>query len=96
MTSEQLNIILLEGEGYNVEFKQAIPSKLRELAEEICAFANAAGGMLLVGVKDDNTVCGVAVDNSTRSRIREVLKNIDPPLKVQIIATIMNEGQTLW
>jgi ATP-dependent DNA helicase RecG len=84
MTPEQLNIILQEGEGYNVEFKQAIPSKLRELAEEICAFANAAGGVLLIGIKDNNTICGVEIDNSTRSRIREAIKTIDPPLDVQI------------
>lgn len=84
MTSEQLNIILQEGEGFNVEFKQALPSKLRELAEEICAFANAAGGILLIGIKDDNTICGIEIDNSTRSRISDVIKAIDPPLEVSI------------
>ena len=84
MDIQQLNTLLQEGEGYNVEFKQAVPSKLRELAEEICAFANAAGGILLVGVKDDNTICGVEIDNILRSRIREAIKTIDPPLEVAV------------
>jgi len=84
MDIQQLNTLLQEGEGYNIEFKQAVPSKLRELAEEICAFANAAGGILLVGIKDDNTICGVEIDNSLRSRIREAIKTIDPPLDVAV------------
>lgn len=82
MDIERIKIILQEGEGFNVEFKQNIPSKLRELSEEICAFANAAGGVLLIGVKDDNTICGINIDNALRSRIREAIKNIDPPLDV--------------
>jgi ATP-dependent DNA helicase RecG len=84
MTSEQLNIILQEGEGFNIEFKQAVPSKLRELADELCAFANAAGGILIVGIKDDNTILGVEIDNTMRSRIREAIKTIDPPLDVLV------------
>ena len=84
MTPEQLQLILQEGEGYNVEFKQAIPSKLRELADELCAFANAAGGILLVGVKDNNTICGIEIDNTVRSRIHDAIKVIDPPLDVLI------------
>lgn len=84
MTIEELNLILQQGEGYNIEFKQALPSKLRELAEEICAFANAAGGVLLIGVKDDNSIQGVTIDNSIRSRLQEAIGLIQPRLDVKI------------
>lgn len=47
MTAEDIQLIVASGEGYNAEFKVSVPSKVRELTEEVCAFANAAGGVLL-------------------------------------------------
>lgn len=44
--TETIQSLINSGEGYNVEFKVRIPSKVRELTEEICAFANADGGYL--------------------------------------------------
>lgn len=80
MTINELEIILQQGEGYNVEFKQSVS---KEIAQEICAFANAAGGTLLIGIKDDNSVCGVTTDNVMRSRITDSLRAIDPHLDVE-------------
>jgi ATP-dependent DNA helicase RecG len=31
---------------------------VKELTAEICAFANAAGGVVLIGVDDSNTIKG--------------------------------------
>ena len=84
MTIEELAIILQQGEGYNVEFKQAMPSKLRELAEEMCAFANAAGGALIVGIDDNNSIKGVTINNVIRSRLQEAINLIQPRLEVII------------
>ena len=42
ITAEDIKLLASSGEGYNVEFKITVPSKVRELTEEICAFANAA------------------------------------------------------
>ncbi len=33
--------LIAQGEGQQVELKREIPSKVRELSEEICALANA-------------------------------------------------------
>ena len=52
LTSDDIKYMAHSGEGYNVEFKGSVPAKVRELAEEICAFANSAGGYLLIGVND--------------------------------------------
>jgi ATP-dependent DNA helicase RecG len=84
MTKEELKVIIQQGEGYNIEFKQDMPSKLRELGEEICAFANAAGGTLLVGVKDNNTIKGVVINNTIRSRVQEAISLIQPRLEVKV------------
>lgn len=50
LNTENIQSLIDSGEGYNVEFKVRVPSKVRELTEEICAFANADGGYVLIGV----------------------------------------------
>lgn len=54
--------IVRNGENSGAEFKRD-DIEPRALAREIVAFANAAGGMVLLGVEDDGTVSGI-----TRSR----------------------------
>lgn len=69
LTPAELRTILSRGEGQFVEFKSAwdrgstSPSPLgrRALRDKIAvaaAFANADGGLLLVGVDDDGTATG--------------------------------------
>ncbi|MCB0460065.1 MAG: putative DNA binding domain-containing protein [Flavobacteriaceae bacterium] len=76
--------LIASGEGYNVEFKRSIPSKAREVTEEICAFANAAGGILLIGVDDNNTFQGVSFDNAKRSKIQNSINEITPNLDCEM------------
>ena len=66
ITAADIKLLVASGEGYNTEFKISVPSKVKELTEEICAFANAAGGVLLVGVNDANEIKGVSIDNVKR------------------------------
>ena len=70
LTKEDIISIAQSGEGYNAEFKVRVPNKVKELTEEICAFANAAGGVLLLGVDDTNNIVGVTIDNAKRSAIQ--------------------------
>ena len=45
--------LIAQGEGQQVELKREVPSKVRELSEEVCALANATGGYILLGVDND-------------------------------------------
>ncbi len=38
LTEQDIKSIAQSGEGYNAEFKISIPSKVSELAGEVCAF----------------------------------------------------------
>ena len=53
--------MIAEGEHQQQDFKTRIDDS-RKIARTLVAFANADGGRLLVGVKDNGTVCGVRVD----------------------------------
>jgi ATP-dependent DNA helicase RecG len=90
MTPRELELLIREGEGYNVEYKQSFPSKLSELANELCAFANANGGVLLIGINDKQQVVGVILDNVQRSRIQNVVNLIDPALAIQVSEHTIN------
>lgn len=83
------------GEGYNLEFKERVPKKLRELSMEICAFANAAGGILLIGVNDKNIIIGANIDNHKRAAIQNALNDINPPLDCSIYELNLKE-KNLW
>ncbi|MFA9195933.1 ATP-binding protein [Flavobacterium sp. FBOR7N2.3] len=77
----EIKSIVASGEGYNAEFKVSIPSKIKEITEEVCAFANASGGVVLIGVDDANNIKGITIDNAKRSAIQNSINEISPVLK---------------
>lgn len=40
LNAEGIKNLVIGGEGYNVDFKRSVPSKVRELTEEVCSFLN--------------------------------------------------------
>jgi ATP-dependent DNA helicase RecG len=84
ITKDDIKLLVASGEGYNAEFKVSVPAKVKELTEEVCAFANAAGGVLLIGVNDANELKGVTIDNAKRSAIQNSLSEITPQLACTI------------
>ncbi len=58
MTKTELLELINNGENSGVEFKRDDIDN-RALAKELVAFANLAGGQLLLGVEDDGSVSGI-------------------------------------
>ena len=56
MTEQDIQRILLKGEGLQIEFKESYYELSKTAFETICAFLNRKGGELLLGVKNDGTV----------------------------------------
>lgn len=81
MKSSDLDILLHEGEGSMLEYKESFSPSL---ARELVAFANSAGGKILIGVRDDGTVTGVHDSNDLRAKVQDVARNCDPPVKVLV------------
>jgi ATP-dependent DNA helicase RecG len=74
-----LKILVQEGEGTMLEFKENLSGSL---AREMVALANTIGGKILLGVRDDGSVAGVKDTNSLRARVQDMARNCDPPVKV--------------
>ena len=64
MITHALRNLIALGEGFTTEFKRSGTSNL---GREICAFANATGGVILVGVADDGKAVGVDDHNRLKS-----------------------------
>jgi len=54
------------------------------LGREICAFANALGGHIVIGIDDHGNFVGVSDVNRTKSEIQSIARNVDPPIAVAI------------
>ena len=78
MRSDELRLILEEGEGYRIEFKEG----LSNLDREMTAFANSGGGRVFLGITDDKQVKGIRITNRLKSEIQDTARNCDPPVKV--------------
>ena len=58
MKNEQLiKNLIKQGESGQLEFKEVV--RKEEIAKTLCAFLNAEGGTLLIGVQDDGKIIGI-------------------------------------
>ena len=81
MTPKHLHNLLALGEGFTTEFKRSGTSNL---GREICAFANATGGVILIGVTDAGEIFGVKDHNRLKSEVQAVARSAEPPIAVEI------------
>jgi len=82
MNLKELKSLIDQGEGYNIEFKESFSKNIQR---EICAFANANGGKILLGVTDNGNIKGIKITNILKSQIQDITRNLDPPLNLNII-----------
>jgi len=78
---QNIDVILCDGENYKVEFKENAD---KSLASEVCAFANASGGCIFIGVDDNGKIIGTDISNTARSRIQDTINQVEPKLNVEI------------
>ena len=81
MTQEAISDLIARGEGFTVEFKR---SMTKDIGRELCAFANAGGGTILIGIADTGVIVGVADHNRLKSRVQSTARSADPPIELEI------------
>ncbi len=82
---DSLENLLSQPEGKTLEFKRDLSSP-EKLLRTLVAFANGAGGILIIGVKDgDKTVVGVTDVTKEEERLANLISDsIQPPLVPEI------------
>src|ERR1700733_10325899 len=81
MTTKQLEKLLQQGEGIEIEFKTAHFDLNKDTFDSICAFLNRMGGHLLFGVNDNGKVEGV-IESSIPGMINNLITCANNPNKL--------------
>lgn len=80
MTEKQIRDLIEQGEDQNVEFKSSLKQR-QDIGATISAFANSAGGTVLIGVSDEGKVVGANIGRKTVEDLANWVKqNTDPQI----------------
>jgi hypothetical protein len=81
---EDVEQIIMLGEGSEVEFKQEFPTNWDEFGETIVAFSNTRGGTIFVGVDDHGSITGIK-NSKTEDAIQDsVRSHVEPPVEIRM------------
>lgn len=89
-----LDTLLTQPEGKTLEFKRDLSSP-KPLLKTLVAFANTAGGRLVVGVDDQRRVVGVAQPLDDEERLCNLIADSIAPRLVPQVELVTVQGQTL-
>jgi ATP-dependent DNA helicase RecG len=87
----------LEKESAVLEFKAQMPNK-QQIIKTIVAFCNHFGGKLVIGVKDDRTICGLdeqGIDNLIESLYQSIYQGCQPTIIPSIYTQRIQENLIL-
>ncbi len=75
--------LVAEGESETLELKKST-AQLRPAAETLCAFLNATGGVVIIGVTLGKKIVGQQVSDGTQQDIANVIRRFEPPAPIDI------------
>lgn len=87
MDINELQLLVKEGEGLTVEFKERFSSKIDK---DMVAFANTSGGRILLGVDDAGKVIGERLTNDFKAKINSLARNCEPAVPLKEIKQVGN------
>jgi ATP-dependent DNA helicase RecG len=96
MDLDNIKLFIREGEGLTVEFKERYTPRIDE---DIVAFANVRGGILLLGVRDDGIIVGERLTNDLKAKINSLARNCKPAITTEllqigeVVAIVVSEGE---
>ena len=84
MNYRDIDVLLEEGEGFQLEFKRKVSSP-EKIARTLIGFANTKGGTMIFGVDDDKAVVGVESEKAETEMIKTAGSFYsDPPIDPDI------------
>lgn len=69
----EIRRLIEQGETNTVEFKSKIDD-IEEFVESVVAFANTRGGIILLGVRDNASVCGIS-ERDNKERVESIIRS---------------------
>lgn len=94
MTRNNLDDLIAQGEHTRLEFKSSI-SSAHHIARTLAAFANTAGGTLLVGISDSGKIVGVPSESREVFKIEDATDRFVEPALTVSYETLAPDGRTI-
>jgi len=94
MTLDDVRDIAEDGESAQVEFKRSTGT-LDAAVKSVCAMLNGSGGYVLIGVRDDGSILGQEVADSTRRDVARELRKIDPQVALEPEVVPVDEDRSV-
>jgi len=94
-SSDEIRKRIEKGETTQVEFKSEREKNI-DFAKEITAFANGAGGYLLVGVEDNGEVSGIADTSELEEKIYNICSDSTRPVVTPELWKYKIEGKDVF
>jgi predicted HTH transcriptional regulator len=90
-----LEEIITLGEGYKTEFKVTLPAP-QAFAKSVCAFTNARGGNLFVGIDDSGVPVGISNKSNELAIIEKALPLLLPKPDIKVLIFSFKEKEILY
>ncbi len=87
MKLADLHLLIAEGEGLTVEFKEKYTSKIDR---DIVALANSKGDFIILGLADSGIVTGEKLTNKLKAEILSLSRNCEPHITISKISQVDN------
>lgn len=94
MTLQEIQTRIENGEDSQTEFK-SVGVRNEQLAKEIVAFANRKGGLVLLGVEDDQVISGVVDPSAQLDRVVQICRNLIRPSLIPELQLHRIDGKTI-
>lgn len=95
MDIKDLRSLVKQGESYRLEFKESLADQ-DSILKELCAFANTAGGTVLVGVTDRGEIRGLKLAPKTEAQlVNRILDSIQSPLAPEVELVPVGKGKVV-
>ncbi len=84
MTLREIQALVIKGESNTLEFKRKVAHP-EKIVREIVAFANTAGGLLLIGVDDDGSIPGLKYAEEEAFALEAAVRKLcKPPIPLNL------------
>ncbi|HWR38066.1 MAG TPA: ATP-binding protein [Patescibacteria group bacterium] len=91
MILDEIRRQIVSGESEVLELKKST-GQLTRAGETLCAFLNAAGGRVMIGITPEGRIAGQQVTDKTQQDIANVLRGFEPATQVLVSQAALPES----